>query len=79
MKRTADAKGITKGFLYALISLIVMIIFALVFFIIISFVVKWTGDLVFGAHNWNTDAALIASAILSAGVLIGGAYGGTYE
>jgi uncharacterized membrane protein len=69
---TADIGGAIKSILYTLISLVVLIIVALIFFIIIAFVVKWTGSLVFGS-DLEVNSALIAAAILSAGVLIGGA------
>lgn len=61
-----------KTIVYALISLVIMVIVALIFFIIIAFVVKMTGNLVFGV-DLDAHTGIISAAILAAGVLIGGA------
>ncbi len=63
------------GIVKLLISLVIMIIIGLIFFLIIAFVVKWAGELIFGSGAVDTMTCMIAAAILSAGMLIGGGAG----
>lgn len=58
-----------------LISLVIMIIIGLICFLIIAFIVKWAGELIFGTGTVSAVGCLIAAAILSAGMLIGGGVG----
>ncbi len=58
-----------------LISLVIMIIIGLICFLIIAFIVKWAGELIFGSGTVSAVGCLIAAAILSAGMLIGGGVG----
>ena len=58
-----------------LISLVIMIIIGLICFLIIAFIVKLAGELIFGSGTVSAVGCLIAAAILSAGMLIGGGVG----
>ena len=55
--------------------LISLVIIGLIFFLIIAFVVKWAGELIFGSGSVDALTCMIAAAILSAGMLIGGGAG----
>lgn len=60
-----------------ILAIIITFILALIFMIILAFVVKLTGELVFGdvvKNNWDVFAgsALVASAVIAAGAVIGG-------
>jgi hypothetical protein len=58
-----------------LISLVIMIIIGLICFLIIAYIVKWAGELIFGTGTVSAVGCLIAAAVLSAGMLIGGGVG----
>ncbi len=77
MRHTIDVTGALKSILYWVISLIVLIVIALIFFAIIAYVVNWVGDLVF--DGFNDSYGLLTAGILASGVLIGGAYGNKAE
>ena len=55
-----------------LVSLVIFIIVAIIFFIILLFIIKVSGDLVFGSGKTNTYEAVVAASILVAAMLISG-------
>lgn len=70
-----SASDFALGIVKLLISLVIMIVIGLIFFLIIAFVVKWAGELIFGSDSIDSMTCMIAAAILSAGMLIGGGAG----
>lgn len=70
-----SASDLVIGIVKLLISLVIMVIIGLIFFLIIAFVVKWAGELIFGSSSVDALTCMIAAAILSAGMLIGGGAG----
>ena len=70
-----SASDLVIGIVKLLISLVIMVIIGLIFFLIIAFVVKWAGEQIFGSGSVDALTCMIAAAILSAGMLIGGGAG----
>jgi len=60
-----------KGILNAIVSLIIFIIFAIIYFIILGFIIK-VGAGVVAPGEVNASTVAIAASILTAGTLIAG-------
>jgi len=63
-----------KGILGAIVSIILYLVFAIIYFIILGFIVKIGVDIV-GAGEVSANALAIATAILTAGTIIAGGSG----
>ncbi|MCL2295849.1 MAG: hypothetical protein FWC29_02055 [Methanomassiliicoccaceae archaeon] len=61
-----------KGILDALIALILYIVFAIIYFIILCFIVKVGAGLVGGDWDVAAESLALAASILTAGTLIAG-------
>jgi hypothetical protein len=60
-----------KGLIGALVSLIIFVIFAIIYFIILGFIVRFGAGLV-APGDVGAETVAIAAAILTAGTLIAG-------
>ncbi|MCL2333711.1 MAG: hypothetical protein FWC52_02860 [Candidatus Methanoplasma sp.] len=60
-----------KGILSAIVSLVIFIIFAIIYFIILGFIIKVGADLI-GEGKVSADMIAVAASILTAGTLIAG-------
>ncbi|MDD4185254.1 MAG: hypothetical protein PHX75_01225 [Candidatus Methanomethylophilaceae archaeon] len=59
--------------IYALLSILVMIVLAIVFFVIVLFIIKFAADAVFGSGFLDADFAVLSAVILTAVSMLGGA------
>lgn len=64
-----------KAILNAIIALILYIVFAIIYFVILAYIVKFSGNLVFGADSVDAASGCLAAAIITAGTVIAGGKG----
>jgi hypothetical protein len=68
-----------KGIAYGILAFIVYLIFAIIYFIVLGFIVK-VGIDVIGAGSVDGNSLAIATAVLTAGTIIaGGSFGSRLE
>ncbi len=67
-----------KAIIYGLLAIVLMVVIAIVFFILVLFIVNFSAEVIFGAGKLSADYGVLAAVILTAATLVGGVYS-TYE